>query len=563
MDNRTIDTCLRDCAVRYPDKIGMTDLDNNYTWEEIDHITGVLASQLVDKGVKKGEHIAIWATNSANWVFYYFAIQRIGAVAVLINVAFKWRELENILLNYDVKYIIYTKKYKESDHENTIKMLDREKFKSLKEAFILEDEDNNLRNLLQLPKGDVRAEVDSSEVASILFTSGTTGMAKGAMLTHSNLVNNSKDIVDRMGWDEKDRMCLAVPMFHCFGITVGLLGAIHTGAAMDVARKFSTGTVFKIIEEKKCTLFNGVPTMFLAMMNSSKRERFDLSSLKGGLMAGSPILPVEYMDICRTFNMERLQTAFGQTESSPAITTSLISDTIECKAYTAGKALDDVEVRIVKAAVVSGAEEESAKAGVISEADMVLEADAVLGVNEEGESGRVKEDVVLGPNEEGEIQTRGYHVMKGYYNMPEETKKAIDEEGWLSTGDLGYFDKDGYLHVTGRIKDIIVRGGENISPMEVENVIIQFDEIKAVKVIGVAAKVIQEEVVACIVWKDDRRLSEETIINFVKNQLADYKAPKYVFEFDALPTNSSGKVLGKKLVKMCEEKLASGRKVER
>lgn len=556
MDNRTIDICLRDCAGRYPDKIGMTDLDNNYTWEEIDHITGVLASQLVDKGVKKGEHIAIWATNSANWVFYYFAIQRIGAVAVLINVAFKWRELENILLNYDVKYIIYTKKYKESDHENTIKMLDREKFKSLKEAFILEDEDNNLRNLLQLPKGDVRAEVDSSEVASILFTSGTTGMAKGAMLTHSNLVNNSKDIVDRMGWDEKDRMCLAVPMFHCFGITVGLLGAIHTGAAMDVARKFSTGTVFKIIEEKKCTLFNGVPTMFLAMMNSSKRERFNLTSLKGGLMAGSPILPVEYMDICRTFNMERLQTAFGQTESSPAITTSLISDTIECKAYTAGKALDDVEVRIVKAEVISGAEEESAKAGVVPESEAFLETDAVLGVNEEGESGRAKANVVLGPNEEGEIQTRGYHVMKGYYNMPEETKKVIDEEGWLSTGDLGYFDKDGYLHVTGRIKDIIVRGGENISPMEVENVIIQFDEIKAVKVIGVAAKVIQEEVVACIVWKDDRRLSEETIINFVKNQLADYKAPKYVFEFDALPTNSSGKVLGKKLVKICEEKLA-------
>ena len=556
MDNRTIDICLRDCAGRYPDKIGMTDLDNNYTWEEIDHITGVLASQLVDKGVKKGEHIAIWATNSANWVFYYFAIQRIGAVAVLINVAFKWRELENILLNYDVKYIIYTRKYKESDHENTIKMLDREKFKSLKEAFILEDEDNNLRNLLQLPKGDVRAEVDSSEVASILFTSGTTGMAKGAMLTHSNLVNNSKDIVDRMGWDEKDRMCLAVPMFHCFGITVGLLGAIHTGAAMDVARKFSTGTVFKIIEEKKCTLFNGVPTMFLAMMNSSKRERFNLTSLKGGLMAGSPILPVEYMDICRTFNMERLQTAFGQTESSPAITTSLISDTIECKAYTAGKALDDVEVRIVKAEVISGAEEESAKAGVVPESEAFLENDAVLGVDEEGESGRAKANVVLGPNEEGEIQTRGYHVMKGYYNMPEETKKAIDEEGWLSTGDLGYFDKDGYLHVTGRIKDIIVRGGENISPMEVENVIIQFDEIKAVKVIGVAAKVIQEEVVACIVWKDDRRLSEETIINFVKNQLADYKAPKYVFEFDALPTNSSGKVLGKKLVKICEEKLA-------
>lgn len=513
MYNRTIDDCLVCCVDNFPDKIAITDMDCEYTWKEVDYIVDVLAQKILGMGIKAGDHIAIWASNSASYILYFMAIQRVGGVAVLINMAYKWRELESILKNYDVNYILYTRKYKDSDHENTINMLDRDKFKELRGTCIFDDERDNLKDLLKIPKKKIETNVHSEDVACIFFTSGTTGMAKGVMLTHNNLVNNSKDIIERMTWDERDRMCLAVPLFHCFGITVGILGAIHTGMTMDVARKFSTGTVFRIIEEKKCTLFNGVPTMFLAMMNSSKREQFDLTSLKGGLMAGSSILPYEYMDICNTFGFKNLQTAFGQTESSPAITTSLITDSVECKAYSAGKKLDNVEVRIVK------------------------------------------DGIVCGVYDEGEIQTRGYHVMRGYYNMPEETKKAIDENGWLSTGDLGYLDKDGYLHVTGRIKDIIVRGGENISPMEIENVIVQFDEIKSVKVVGVPAKVIQEEVVACIVWKDDRRLSKETIISSVKKQLADYKAPKYIFDFEKIPQNSTGKVLVKDLVRMCEEKL--------
>lgn len=268
-----------------------------------------------------------------------------------------------------------------------------------------------------------------------------------------------------------------------------------------------------MIENKKCTVFNGVPTMFLAMMNSSKREKFDLSTLKGGLMAGSSILPTEYMRLCEVFGFTNLQTAFGQTESSPAITTSMKNDSIEKKAYTSGKVLDNVEIRIYL-------------------------------------DGKKVND-----GDEGEIQTRGYHVMQGYYNMPEETKATVSEDGWLATGDLGCLDEDGYLHVTGRIKDIIVRGGENISPMEVENVISQIDGIKNVKVVGVKAAVIQEEVVACIVWKDNEKHSQKEVIEFVKNQIADYKVPKYVFDFDELPLNSSGKVLSNVLSEICYKKI--------
>lgn len=246
---------------------------------------------MYNQGVRKGTHVALWASNSSKWVFIYLAIQRIGAIAVLINVAFKWRELERILSFYDVEYIYYTKMYRDSDHQNTIEMLDRSKFPLLKSAVLIDEECIDV-NMLAKHSGFVSpVQINADDTCSILFTSGTTGSSKGVMLSHKNIVNNAKDIDDRMGWNKDDRMCIAVPLFHCFGITVGILGSIHIGASMNIVRAFTTRNVFEMIENKKCTVFNGVPTMFLTMMNSSKREKFDLSTLKGGLMAGSSILP--------------------------------------------------------------------------------------------------------------------------------------------------------------------------------------------------------------------------------------------------------------------------------
>ena len=514
LELRNISQCLEDIVKKYSDKVAITDLDKIYTWKQIDTLTELAARHIAEKGVKRGSYVAIWMNNSVSWIVIFLALQRIGAVTVLLNTAYKWRELETTMSNCDVEYLFYSKTFKDSDHERTVRELNLEKLPRFKEAYLVDDTPIEvLDNEYKFNSNIRESENDPQAVCSILFTSGTTGVARGAMLTHSNIVNNSKAIIERLGWTSEDRICLSVPMYHCFGITVGILGALHTGASIHIMRKFGSELAFKNIEQHKCTIFNGVPTMFLAMKNSSKKANYDLSSLSGGLMAGSSIIPEEYMDICEELGLERLNTAFGQTESSPAITVSCDRDSLEKRAYTSGRILPDMEMRIV--------------------------------VNGE----------VVGSGVEGEIQTRGYHVMVGYYKMPNETEKVISEDGWLSTGDLGYIDEEGYLHITGRIKDIIVRGGENISPIEIERVICQLPGVASVKVVGVKAAIIQEEVVACIIWKDGQAMSEEEVRRIVGLNLSDYKVPRYVLSFDEFPLNSSGKVLGHELSRICSERI--------
>lgn len=512
MDDRTISECLLHVAEKYPDKEAISDLGVTYTWRQVNILTDLAVKDLEMKGIKRGTHVAIWANNSIRWVILFFALQRIGAVAVLMNEAYKWRELEAALATCDVEYIFYSSRYKDSDHIKTIQKLNLDKLPVFREGFLVSDE------VLKVPAVECDSvqsyeEINSHDVSSILFTSGTTGVAKGVMLTHYNIVNNAKGIVDRLQWKNEEKICLSVPLYHCFGITVGIMGAIHAGASMHIVRRFSSTAVFEVVEKYKCNIFNGVPTMFLALKNSAAKTQYDLSSLKGGLMAGSAILPAEYNEICKEFGLDRLNTAFGQSESSPAITVSKDKDSVEKRACTSGKCMPDVEVRIVK-------------------------------------DGKILENM-----QEGEIQTRGYHVMKGYYKMPEETEKVLDKEGWLATGDLGFLDEEGYLHITGRIKDIILRGGENISPVEIEQVICQMPEVSSVKVVGVKAEIIQEEVVACIIWKENRQVGEEQVKEFVRSQLADYKVPKFILSFEEFPMNSSGKVVSKELSELCYERI--------
>ena len=518
MDKRTINQCLKETVQLYRDKEAITDFGLSYTWGEVYALTLEMSGMIKQLGIKKGTHVAVWMDNSVRWIVLYFALHNIGAVPVLINVAYKWRELEATFATCDVEYAFYSPKYKDSDHLRTIRQLNLENLPKFKEAFLMDtvalkvpDRDEVLAVCDNI---DISSDVSVSEdVCSILFTSGTTGKSKGAMLTHSNIVNNSKAIVTRLEWDANDKHCFVVPMYHCFGITVGIMGAVHTGASMHLVRKFKPALVFEMIERHKCNIFNGVPTMFLAIRNSADRHNYDLSSLTGGLMAGSAILPNEYLDICNEFGLDYLNTAFGQTESSPAISVSCNDDSREIRSVSAGKLLPDVEVKIRNA----------------------------------GE--------IIGDSIDGEIMTRGYHVMKGYYNMSEETQKSIDEEGWLATGDLGHLDDDGYLHITGRIKDIIVRGGENISPAEVEQVICQIPWVKTVKVVGIPADIIQEEVVACVIPKEKGLFNEAEVKELVSTWLADYKVPRYVVEFDEFPMNSNGKVLTKELSNKCIELL--------
>ncbi len=517
MDERTISECLNSIAEKFPDKEAVTDLNKSYTWRQLLELTGQEAMNLQSKGIKKGTHVAIWVHNSINWIVLYLALQKIGAVTALLNIAYKWRELENALENCDIEYIFYSSKYRDSDHVRTIRELNRNRLPVFRESFFVPDEPLDVPSGITFANnafnGDKQSSSDSNVVSNILFTSGTTKAAKGVMLADRSIVNNSLAIVKRLKWTADDRICFAVPMYHCFGITVGILGALHTGASIHIVRSFKSEKAFEIIERNKCTVFNGVPTMFLTMKNNDALDNYDLSSLKGGLMAGSAILPAEYLEICRRLKLERLNTAFGQTESSPAITVSEDSDSKEIRSVSSGRVLPDMELRIVK----NGS--------------------------------------VIGCMQEGEIQTRGYHVMKGYYNMPDETGKVLDKDGWLSTGDLGYIDEQGYLYVTGRIKDIIVRGGENISPIEIEQVLCQLPNVMSVKVVGIPAPIIQEEVAACIIWRNNEPMDSEYVKEYVRSQLADYKVPKYILDYTEFPMNSSGKIITSELSEISRKRI--------
>lgn len=355
-------------------------------------------------------------------------------------------------------------------------------------------------------------KVNPDDTAAILFTSGTTAMPKGVMLSHYNLVNSSLETCEHMKWDESDKMLIAVPLFHCFGITSSLLSSIHTGFCMHVIEYYKTVTVLKSVQDYHCTLLNGVPSMFLAVVNNPLHKEYDLSSLRRGIIAGSPLSPQDYMLIRREIPSLVLHASYGQTETSPCVSIGDVGDSDEDNANSAGRVIRHCEVGIFD-----------------------------------------KDGNKLPVGTDGEICVRGYNVMQGYYNLPEATAKAIDSNGWLHTGDLGHVDERNFLYVTGRIKEMIIRGGENISPREIEMAILKYPGIKAVKVIGLPAEVLQEMIVACIVPEDGRTISNTGLMTHLENHLAYYKLPAHIVRFESLPVNASGKIMLGELKKQAAE----------
>ncbi len=506
---KTIGTILRERAAETPDRTGLSDERRTYSWREIDELSDGLAAWYWGMGVRKGSRAAIWSVNSPDWVFCFFALNKLGAVSILINTCYKEKEMEELLRNHDVEYLFYGSGRGE-DLREILNRIPEDRVPRLKNCVFLgtENPDGERKREMEEELSKVRPE----DTACILFTSGTTGSPRGVMLSHFSLVNNSAEIVRQMRWNENDRLCIAVPLFHCFGITAGILACIHSGAEARLLKYYKTLEVLKQVQEYGCTVLNGVPTMFLAMLRNPARQEYDLSSLRSGILAGSPISPAEYGEICRGLRIGHLQVSYGQTESSPCITISDYDDSLERKAHTVGRPIRDVEVRI---------------------------RDTATG--EEPEAGRA-----------GEILTRGYHVMQGYYRQEQATAEAIDRDGWLHTGDVGYLDQYGYLHVTGRIKELIIRGGENISPVEIENCISEMPEIEEVKVLGIPAEVMQEEIAACIICRDGKQPEEEQVREYVRARLSDYKVPKYVFSFRRFPVNASGKVAYRELLAQAE-----------
>ncbi|MDD4463277.1 MAG: AMP-binding protein, partial [Desulfobacterales bacterium] len=358
-----------------------------------------------------------------------------------------------------------------------------------------------------------QAELDCHDVVNMQYTSGTTGFPKGVMLSHYNVGNNGFWIGENQKFTEKDRVCIPVPLFHCFGCVLGTTAAVSHGSCMVILERFDPVQVMAAVEQERCTALYGVPTMFIAVLEHKLFSKFDFRSLRTGIMAGSPC-PIEIMKaVAEKMHAKEITIVYGLTESSPGITQSKTTDSLELRVRSVGRPMPCIEVKLV-----------------------------------DPETG-----ITVGPGKQGEICCRGYNVMKGYYNMPEATAKAIDEDGWLHSGDLGVMDENGYIAITGRSKDMIIRGGENISPREIEEFIYQMDGVADVQVVGVPSKKFGEEVGAFVIKKAGYDFTEEDIRDFCRGKISRYKVPKYVSFIKSYPMTASGKVMKYKLRELSHE----------
>jgi fatty-acyl-CoA synthase len=536
----TVGGLLDHIAERYPDNEALVYVERGlrYSYRQFNERCRAVAKGLLRMGVKKGDHLSIWAYNVPEWVVLQFATAKIGAVLVTVNTSYKSAELEYILKQSDSSTLFLVQGFKDTDYVSTLAEVVPElastepcKLQSAKLPF--------LKNVVFLGKGggagmidfdrmvELGQDVSDAELAlaesglsvhdviNMQYTSGTTGFPKGVMLTHHNVVNNGFNIGECMRFTDKDRLCIPVPFFHCFGCVLGVMACVTHGTTMVPVEIFDPLKVLQAIEQERCTAVHGVPTMFIAELEHPQFASFDLTSLRTGIMAGSNC-PIEVMRrVIRDMHASEITIAYGQTESSPVITQTRTDDPLELKVSTVGKVLPHVELKIVD--IESGAE--------------------------------------LPPGKQGELCTRGYLVMKGYYKMPEETARAIDADGWLHTGDLAVMDENGYCKITGRIKNMIIRGGENIYPREIEEFLYTNDKISDVQVYGVPDRKYGEQVMAALILKSGVTMTEEEVREFCKGKIANYKIPKYVRFVDSYPMTASGKIQKFKLREMAIREL--------
>ncbi len=514
-----------------------TELDYTRTYPEFRDDVDMFARALIAMGVKKGDHVAIWATNVPQWYITFWATTKIGAVLVTVNTAYKIHEAEYLLRQSDTHTLVMIDGYKDSDYVGIINEICPE-LKNSKEGELVSKRLPFLKNVIttgekhagcytwqealakaeEVPYIEVermRRTIDKHDVCNMQYTSGTTGFPKGVMLTHYNVVNNGKAIGDCMDLSTADRMMIQVPMFHCFGMVLAMTASMTHGTTMSPITAFSPRKGLACINKEKITAFHGVPTMFIAMLGHEDFAKTDFSYMRTGIMAGSPC-PIKTMqEVIEKMHMPEICITYGQTEASPATTMSKTTDSIETRVNTVGAAIFGVECKIVDP--------------------------------------ETNED--LPDNVDGEFVARGYNIMKGYYKMPEATAAAIDSDGWLHTGDLARRTPEGYYKITGRIKDMIIRGGENIYPKEIEDFLYTHPKVKDVQVIGVPDKDYGEEIMACIILQPGETSSEEEIKEFVRTHMAKHKIPRYVDFVTEFPMNAAGKILKYKMREAAVEKL--------
>ncbi len=511
---KTVGAVLEEAAARWGEREALIVRHQNIRWtyRELNEAADRLAAGLIHLGLVRGDRIGIWAPNRYEWIVTQFATAKAGLILVTINPAYRTSELEYALNKVGCKALVLAPSFKTSDYAAMLEQI-RPKVPSLRAAILTDDAPRTgfLRYADVASSGtaqdvervrQLRSQLQPEDAINIQFTSGTTGLPKGATLSHHNIVNNGYFVAQRMTFSEQDRLCIPVPLYHCFGMVMGVLGCVTWGATMVFpGEAFEPKSVLEAVQAERCTALYGVPTMFIAELEHPQFRQYDLRTLRTGVMAGAPC-PVEIMKrVISDMHMTEVTIAYGMTETSPVSFQSSRDDSIERRVSTVGAIHPHLEVKIVDA-----------------------------------------EGRVTSRGERGELLTRGYSVMHGYWDDEEKTKQSIDPQGWMHTGDLATLDDAGFCNIVGRVKDLIIRGGENVSPREVEEFLYRHPKIQDVQVFGVPDRRYGEVVCAWIKLKAGERCEAEAIRAFCKEQIAHFKVPQHIRFVDQFPMTVTGKM---------------------
>ncbi len=506
---QTIGENLDRTVTAHPDREALVVAHQGIRWTytelaaEVDRV----ARALVASGFEVGDRLGIWAPNCAEWVLVQFATAKIGVILVNINPAYRTHEVQYALEQSGCRGLVAAETFKTSDY---VAMVDevRPALPALEQVYFLGTAgwDDLLARAEDVPEariGEIGAGLDRNDPINIQYTSGTTGYPKGATLSHRNILNNAFFVAEGCAYTPEDRVCVPVPFYHCFGMVMGVLGCSTHGSTIVVpADAFDPEATLRVVADERCTSLYGVPTMFIAMLGLPDFERFDLGSLRTGIMAGSPC-PVEIMKQCvERMNMDEVTICYGMTETSPVSTQTAVDDPIDKRVGTVGRVHPHVEIKII-----------------------------------DPETGETVER-----GHSGEFCTRGYSVMLGYWNDPDRTAEAIDADGWMHTGDLAVMDAEGYANIVGRIKDMIIRGGENVYPREIEEFLYGHPAVKDVQVVGVPDLKYGEEIMAWLQTEEGAELTAEDIREYCQGKIAHYKIPRYVAVTGEFPMTVTGKI---------------------
>ena len=531
LTNKTIGQLLDTTTLKYAEKdaIIFTDLNYKINYKEFKTITDEIAKGLLALNIQKGEHIGIFAVNCPEWVILQFASAKIGAVLVNVNPALKSHELKYILEQGDITTLFLTEYFKNQNMVEVLKSLETKELPLLKKIITIRTEEYKeymkWNALLELAKNvsnealiERQKTLTPQDIINIQYTSGTTGFPKGAQLTHHGILNNAYYCGANMNLNDKDAMCIPVPLYHCFGCVLGTLVSVNYGIKMVFPSEvFEPRKTLKAIHKEKCTAVHGVPTMFIAELALDDFSNYNLSSLRTGVIAGAPC-PMELMkQLIEKMNLTEITIGYGFTEASPLLTQTRYNDPIDVKVGTVGKTVQHVKIKII--------DPETQKE--------------------------------LPINTAGELCGFGYNAMKGYYKMPERTKEVIDTEGWMHTGDLATVDENGVYRIVGRIKDMIIRGGENIYPAEIEEFFMTSPKVEVIQVVGVPDQKFGEQTAAVIKLKSREKWTEEEAKEWCKGKIANYKIPYYIKFVNDFPMTANGKIQKYKLREILQKELKS------